>query len=321
MCPICQSGSERKRLCGATLGGGSLFDLVECPDCAVRYLSPDATPAQLEHFYRPQYYGTDWYKQQGWGAAFARVVLKDYEPGRFLDVGCGLGYFIDGIRRQTPAWEVSGVELTSHAVEYARRELRLDVRQGLLSEANFPSAHFDYIQIRNVLEHVTDPMSLLRECRRILKGTGTLHLFVPNGVTDSLNLIKFERETGRPGLSRSGHLFFFPRRALLRAFEATGFRVERARTYGIRRGLAVLGLWPHFKDWKRDYVAREDDNHSDAASDARDGATSDEPRIKLPPKKERPDLYYTYRQVRMNLRMLPGLREFGLDYELLLRPV
>lgn len=313
MCPICQSEVEPKKLCRATLGGGSEFRLVECGACSVRYLSPPATPEQLERFYRPQYYGTDWYKQQGWGAAFARVVLRRYEPGRFLDVGCGLGYFIDGIRRESPAWEVYGVELTSHAVEYARRELNLDVRQGLLAEAGFPESHFDYVQIRNVLEHVTDPLALLRECRRVLKPSGTLHLFVPNGVVDSLNLVKYERETGEPGLSRSGHLFFFPRRSLMRAFEATGFRVERARTYGIRRGLATLGLWPHFKDWKRDYVVRDDDHGEPLPA-------ADEPRIRLPPKKERPDAYYTYRQVRMNLRMLPGMREFGLDYELLLRP-
>lgn len=311
MCPICQSEAEQVKLCEATLGGDAVFDLVSCPNCLVRHLSPPATPEQLERFYRPEYYGTDWYKQQGWGAAFARVVLRRYKPGRFLDVGCGLGYFIEGIRSQSPDWEVHGVELTGHAVEYARRELGLDVRQGALADARFPEKYFDYVQIRNVLEHVTDPAALLRECRRILKDEGTLHLFVPNGVVDSANLIKYQALTGRAGFSRSGHLFFFPKRTLERMFADAGFRVERARTYGIRRGLATIGLWPHFKDWKRDYVVREDDNHRAPAA---------EPKIVLPPKKNRPDAYYTYRQVRMNLRMLPGMREFGLDYELLLRP-
>lgn len=309
MCPICRTDAKQEKLCEATLGGDAVFDLVECSVCGVRYLSPPPTPEQLERFYRPQYYGTDWYKQQGWGTAFAKTALRRHAPGRFLDVGCGLGYFMDGIRRHSPGWEFHGVELTRHAVEYARRELELDVRQGLLEDARFPDSYFDYIQIRNVLEHVADPMALLRECRRVLKETGTLHLFVPNGVVDSLNLIKYQRATGLPGLSRSGHLFFFPKGALVRAFEETGLRVERARTYGIRRGLAALGFWPHFKDWKRDYAVRADDNHAPS-----------EPEIRLPPKKNRPDAYYTYRQVRMNLRMLPGMREFGLDYELLLRP-
>lgn len=296
-------------LCQATLGAGTEYDLVECRGCGTRYLSPLPAPEQLEKLYRPEYYGTDWYKQRGSGMAFAKVTLRNRPPGRFLDVGCGLGFFMDSIRKHA-GWEVYGVEFAEAAVAFAREKMGLDVRQGELPDAHFPENFFDYIQIRNVLEHVTDPVGLLKECRRILKPGGTFHLFVPNGLIDSLDLINYSRSEGRAGFSKSGHIFFFPKRALLRMFEEAGFEVERRRTFGIRKGLASLGYWPRFKDEKKYYAPPADDG----GGSRRDG------RISLPPGKNRPDLYYIYRLIRMNVRMWPGTREYGLDYEFLLKP-
>lgn len=261
----------------------------------------------MPYLSKRQYYGNDWYRQQGWGKAFAKIVLGQKTPGKFLDIGCGLGFFIDSIRKQA-GWEVYGVEFAASAVAFARDKLGLTVHQGSLSDAQFPASYFDYIQIRNVVEHVGNPMGLLKECRRILKADGVLHLFVPNGRVDSLDLINFYRSERRTAFSKSGHLFFFPRQTLLRMFEELDWKVERSRTFGIRKGLASLGYWPRLKDWKAHYVARGDN------------ATGANTGIVLPPKKFRPDIYYTYRLLRMNLRMLPGIRDFGLDYELLLKP-
>ena len=306
-CPICASAAKPKTLGAATLGDETLFDLVECEGCETRYLSPLPSAEQLKKFYEPQYYGGDWFKQRALGGALARFELAKREPGNFLDVGCGLGFFIDGVRSHCK-WRVFGVELTTAAVEFARSKLGLEVSQGQLLQLEYPDAFFDYIQLHNVLEHVRDPMSLLKECRRILKPHGTLHLRVPNGPIDSRDLLRFFRDQGVPPFSKSGHLFFFPRNALVRMFAQAGFEISQARTYGIRRGLATLGLWPRLKDWRRHYAAKPFGSN---------GAT---PQITLPPAKARPPFYYRYRMIRMNARMLPGMREFGLDYQFVLTP-
>jgi SAM-dependent methyltransferase len=309
MCPICHDTSSPEILTRVSLGSDTCYELVECPGCGVRRLSPLPSVEELKALYPPQYYGHDWYKQQGWGAAFARVVLKHRAAGRFLDVGCGVGFFLDGVRRGA-GWEVCGVEFAASAVEFARERLGLDVRHGELSEARFPEHYFDYIQVRNVLEHVRDPLALLKECRRILKPGGSFLLAVPNGAVDSLGLINYSRSERRVPFSKSGHVFFFPRRTLLRMFEEAGLTVAKSRTYGIRRGLASLGYWPRMKDWKSPYAAREaaDDNHADGGG------------IVLPPGKNRPEAYYLYRFLSMQMRMLPGMRSFGLDFELILKP-
>jgi SAM-dependent methyltransferase len=304
-CPICQTESKPKTLGAATLGDETVFDLVECESCGTRYLSPLPSTAQLKEFYEPQYYGGDWFKQRGLGQALAKLDLAKREPGNFLDVGCGLGFFIDGVRSHCD-WRVFGVELSGAAVEFARSELGLEVTEGEFSELGYPDAFFDYIQLHNVLEHVIDPMKLLRECKRILKPRGSLHLRVPNGKIDSRNLLEFFRDRGVPPFSKSGHLFFFPKSALIWMFADAGLEISEARTYGIRRGLATLGLWPRFKDWERHYLAKPF---------ASNGAN---PQITLPPEKSRPRFYYRYRMIRMNSRMLRGMREFGLDYQFVL---
>ena len=305
-CPICQGKIEPKVLGKASLGGDTCFDLVECQTCFTRYLSPLPSPRQLQAVYLPNYYGSDWYKQKGWGSAFAKLELARKAHGKFLDVGCGLGFFIDGIK-QNSNWEVFGVEFSEGAADFARNQLGLNVRQGELVDIGFPDAFFDYIQVHNVLEHVTDPITLLKECRRILKADGVLDLRVPNGRVDSLDLLEYYREAGEVPFSKSGHVFFFPKQALLRMFEEVGLTAEQSRTYGIRRGLASLGFWPRLSNWKRHYLPRPHNEN--------DGNST----IALPPNKNRPGFYYSYRLLRMRLRMLPGLREFGLDFEVFLR--
>jgi SAM-dependent methyltransferase len=307
MCKICQSKVKPKVLGKATLVGDSQFDFVACPACGAGYLSPTPSYEQLQELYGPQNFGSDWYKQRGRGRAFAKLVLSKKAPGKLLDVGCGLGFFLEGIQKHSK-WDVYGVEIAAKAAVFARDKLGLDVHQGELADVRYPDDFFDYIQLHNVLEHVRDPMTLLKECRRILKSDGILDLRVPNGLVDRLDLLRFYRSQGEAPFSKSGHLFFFPKKTLLWMFDETGWKIERSRTYGIRRGLASLRLWPRLRDWKRHYVPRQN-NHLNGDNV-----------IVLAPDKHRPSAYYTYRMIRMDLRMLPGLREFGLDYELVLTP-
>ncbi len=308
ICPICGTNSLPDVLCPVTLGYDTEFDLVECQNCRTTMLQPLPSVEQLAGFYAAEYYGSDWYRQRGLGMAFSRTHLRREPPGKFLDVGCGVGYFIDGVRQKCD-WSVCGVEFSQAAVEYARQHLQLDVRHGELSQVNFPSENFDYIRICNVLEHVLDLLDMMRECRRIITPDGRLHLSVPSGIADRAGLIRFYREQGKPALSKDGHLYFFPKQALLRIFEETGFRIVNSGTISLRRGLTNLGLFPRKRRWNSPYIWKDRKNEF----------SKDE--INLPPEKKRPFIYYRYRYLRQYARMLPGMFEPGLEFKILLRPV
>jgi 2-polyprenyl-3-methyl-5-hydroxy-6-metoxy-1,4-benzoquinol methylase len=112
----------------------------------------------------------------------ARLDLKVMglraQPGRrLLDVGCGNGKYLDLMR--SLGWRVEGVEVDPVAVRQARA-MEIEVRQGCLEDQDYPADSFDAIALRHVIEHVHDPLGLLKECRRILKPDGRLVICTPN---------------------------------------------------------------------------------------------------------------------------------------------
>ncbi len=307
-CPICGGSKKPLRILCPTLlyGNEPVYELVECAECGTRMMKPLPSQEVLNQFYAPYYYGSDWYKQQAKGRVFGKAMLPPGQSGKFLDIGCGLGFFLEGVRLSSN-WKAYGVEISADAVQFARMKLNLDVRCGELSAAGFPEAFFDYVYVNNVLEHVRDPLAFLKECRRILRRAGLLYLSVPNGPADSANMIRFYSSEGVPPFSRSGHLFYFSQTALRHLFRESFFEIVSSRTYGIRRGLSALGFYPQKPGWKKHYWPRP---IIPAGSS-----------IILPPEKRRFPGYYAYRYRQARLKMLPGLWKIGLDFEIVLRAV
>ena len=307
ICIVCESSaSEWLNICPVTLGGETIYRLVECPSCETRQVFPMPTPDELDQFYNTGYYGSDWYKQRGWGRTFAQRHLPKRDAAKFLEVGCGLGYFLDGIRSASE-WKVCGTEFGSDNVEHAQKELGLDVRRGELPDIGFDAAEFDYIRICNVLEHVRDPMSVLHECRRIIKSDGTLEIAIPNGPIDSRPLEDFFASERTAPVSKDGHIFFFSQKALEIMFEKSGFRMTKAGSFGIRRGLRILGKYPHRTDWKRPYFTSN--RNYDIPST-----------ITIPPEKKRLPGYYHFRRMAFEWREFPGMRPYSLNFMIILAP-
>jgi 2-polyprenyl-3-methyl-5-hydroxy-6-metoxy-1,4-benzoquinol methylase len=305
-CPICGHQEKKAFLCKVTLVFGSEYDLLQCNQCRAAYFEPLPTIEQLERFYSASYYNFDRWHEEAKGAIYARKLKKLKRGGTFLDVGCASGFFIHGITLNSD-WKVYGVDFGEAAIRYARDTLGLNVEEGDLRNAAYPEQFFDYIHINNVLEHVLDPVSLLEECRRIIKPDGHLFLSVPNGYNDSRNLIAFHESEHLPARSVSGHIFFFARDTLLMLFQRMGFAVEKKKTGSLKRGLRNVGYLAKKKHWKEDYSPRKSPE-VEAKSD-----------IVIQPKKY-PELYYRYRYLQSRLHDIPGLHDFGLDFVFLLRP-
>ncbi len=304
-CSVCESQTDARVLCPLALDGvDRIYDLAECGNCRTRFLQPLPTEEELSQFYSPHYYGSDWYKHEGKGRAFGRAMLPRGREGKFLDVGCSLGFFLDGVR-QTSGWQVYGVEISPEAAAYAREKLRLDVRCGSLESLDFATASFDYLHVNNVLEHVKDPSAFLKECRRLLRPGGRMYLSVPNGFAESAGLLHYYRLEQEPVRARNGHLYFFSQSALQILFQTSHFKIISSRTYGIRRGLRALGYLPQKPGWKKHY--------------RRHASVPPQAAIELPPRKKRLPGYYAFRFWQQRLKMLPGLWRFGLDFEIILR--
>lgn len=150
------------------------------------------------------------------------IIVPFKEKGRIQDVGCGNGEAIGWMKEY--GWELHGSEIGKKACEQAERQ-GIKTFCGQLHEARYPAEYFDVITINHVLEHIHDPLSMLRECNRILKQDGILIIDVPNfGSFDS----ELFRENWH-ALMCPVHLYHFTSDTLNRIINAAGFQVYKRK--------------------------------------------------------------------------------------------
>jgi SAM-dependent methyltransferase len=165
-----------------------------------------------------------------------RMVTKRKKPGRILDVGCGVGHFLNGMKRR--GWQVFGTEVSEEAAAYARERFDLEVFVGPLEQAEFPAACFDAVTLWHVLEHLHDPLATLREINRLLKNDGLLVFAIPNW--DSVDARLFGEFW--VGLDMPRHLYTFPHPALEKLLAKTGFKIVKEGCFFGSHGLFILSL-------------------------------------------------------------------------------
>ncbi len=106
-------------------------------------------------------------------------LLPKLKKGKLLDVGCGVGTVSSELQKQ--GFEVYGIDFSSVAIEKAKEKginaIECDVdKDGIPFEDNY----FDVVWAGDVIEHVFDPIFLLKEMSRVIKPTGKVLLTTPN---------------------------------------------------------------------------------------------------------------------------------------------
>lgn len=110
--------------------------------------------------------------------ASADSYLAGIRPGELIEVGCGDGSRL--LRLKDLGWKVEGQDLDPAAAVHRLSAGGVRVYSGPLDSLKLPEARFDAVVMNHVVEHATDPVALLQECRRILKPGGTLIAVTPN---------------------------------------------------------------------------------------------------------------------------------------------
>jgi 2-polyprenyl-3-methyl-5-hydroxy-6-metoxy-1,4-benzoquinol methylase len=144
-----------------------------------------------------------------------RVGAPPFKGARLLDLGCGNGGFVK--LADLMGWSGVGLDSDPKAVAAAVAE-GVDARVGRIEDLE-ADLRFDAITLSHVIEHVHDPVAVLRKCRARLVADGLLWIETPNAVSDG------HRRFGRywRGLEAPRHLCIFSPKGLASVLERAGF--------------------------------------------------------------------------------------------------
>jgi 2-polyprenyl-3-methyl-5-hydroxy-6-metoxy-1,4-benzoquinol methylase len=152
---------------------------------------------------------------------------------RVLDVGCATGYLARALREQ--GCRVSGVEYDPAAAaeaEPALDKLVVGDLEALDLTAEFAGDQFDVIVFGDVLEHLRDPLPVLRGVRDLLAPGGAVVISVPNIAHGDvrLSLLQGRFEYRSLGLLDNTHVHFFTRSSLRSFLRDAGFTAVDVQT-------------------------------------------------------------------------------------------
>lgn len=226
-CPLCDSTKVSKKPC-------RFKDMMHCEMCGFIFAEcpTDSSAPELyeEDWSRTEVHPTFIYSQGRYIIRNERKLqsLLDRlelfrQTNRLLDVGCSAAFFLKLARDRK--WDVHGVEVSDFGVKFSREQLNVPVFQGFLQDAHFPDATFDAAFSSHVIEHVRDPLSLLREMKRVLRPGGALVTVLPTQFA-SPSYRFFGKWTGE-GPPR--HVSYFTKRLFETSLNNLGFSIRYSR--------------------------------------------------------------------------------------------
>ena len=142
---------------------GIFYKLARCRSCGMQFAVLDGKD-DIRGLYRDSSDTVYLAQEQDRGIAYKRIIseLKAFMPAgsRLLDIGCSYGFFIKAAKAS--GFSVYGVEASSHAAEYCRKQ-GLGVFSGEIRQAEMPPESFDIICAIEVIEHLEDIRSFISE--------------------------------------------------------------------------------------------------------------------------------------------------------------
>lgn len=201
------------------------FNYVECPACHIAFLSPMPQGEQLAAHYKstPRAEGHDNPESYKISPARKRALAAtglSKNGTKILDYGCGKGETVYCLMKD--GWDITGVE-PFFSPSYDLPELNNRIISKTISNAGFPDESFDLITMWSVLEHITDPATLLNEISRILKKGGTLLIYVPSYNTKQH--IRFGKHW--PGFGAPEHVTALSEKGLSHFLAPRGFTLKK----------------------------------------------------------------------------------------------
>lgn len=231
------------------------FDVVRCPACSLRWLSPRPNADGYESLYTDgMYFGgagaspADYESASKARVGYMRARVARLEqisnnegPLSILDYGAATGDFVRAGR--DAGHDCIGIELSADARAVAEQKngvtlLALDAVEKMVN------ARFDAVHMNHVFEHMPDPLAHARWCAQVLKPGGLFVLEVPQQFDNDLDRLRRGLRVGgkqsRFDAYSLHHTYFFTPSTMEALLDKAGFKVLSLSTFNSDK----TPLWP-----------------------------------------------------------------------------
>ncbi len=254
-CPICKKHSNliessgRDFDCNTT--GDQIFKFLRCLNCDILFLSPRPEESSLPIIYsKSEYYSYSFTEKMNFIVSYAKfkrdhdkvsialslLASKNPKNMRILDIGSGDGSFLSVfLSNGVLGKNLYGVELNLEACEHLMRR-GFNPIHGQIEKITLPSANFDCITLIQVIEHVANPLEVLKKLHESLALDGILVLETPNFSSWDR---PFFRKSTWGGYHFPRHWTLWNKKSITKTLEIAGYKVINIET----PAAAVLWIW------------------------------------------------------------------------------
>ena len=204
LCKICRSNDLKFHF------NVNKQNLWKCKICDFVQVEKEPSSIDLENIYSDKYFNSAKYNHQNLAMIKENqrrlMLLREWvsKEAEILDVGCSTGDFIKHVKRE---YQMYGNDFSKFAIQKAiekNPDLANKFKSGRIEETEWSDNLFDMICLWDVIEHIWDPFTLIKELFSRIKLGGCLAISTP--AIDSLNA----RILGRywPFMTPPEHLSF-----------------------------------------------------------------------------------------------------------------
>lgn len=201
---------------------GLTANLVRCVNCRFVYASP-LPAADLVALYEglvdQDYQEGAENRTEQMAQLLGKIKKISASYKTLLDVGASTGLLVAEARRQ--GFVAEGIEPSTWAVAVAERQNGVRLHRGTFPHPDLAGQLFDVIAFVDVIEHVEDPVGLLRAAKEALAPGGLLVVTTPDVDSVAARLLGARWWHYRPA-----HVCFFDRQSMGVALAAAGLRLH-----------------------------------------------------------------------------------------------
>lgn len=228
---------------GEFLGSKDEFQVIDCETCGFKHIIPIPTKHFLQTYYQKHWVDNrpaEFYKKVEsdfeWQKQFYDEkydVFDKYCQGdtkKIIDIGSGLGLFLKVGKER--GWETLGIEPSVESYEYAKRH-GIGLENAFFNEENYLSfGTFDVVHMHEVIEHISDPIMMIKMAREILNPGGILCIVSPNEFNPLQNAYVETSGSEKWWISPPEHINYFDFDSITNILGNNGFDiVERTSTF------------------------------------------------------------------------------------------